>query len=807
MKKHFDEPLGKLNKLPKKQFKKAIDISSKTTTLVDLERRAAEIMHEKENSVLEKTGQYKAMVLRVDRTPNKVDNTGFLDFLKKNNKNNSAGFKFVTIKAYIPIMHKGLYPLPRVGNTADPNYPDHHIIDMYPTFTARNDDLIMDSVGVGDIVIVDFSEKNEYTGDPIFTTPIVTNEAQILARLGTTLANRFNRPGCPPASVHTPGQSVASSTSISKHQGLESLRARARKSNMKGLVIGDSQGWAMGAGMSKFLENNLGLDMIRATSPVGPWNKMGKRKVLGKSAKSLAVMTGIRKSSDGYWPVLKRHLKQVGDGVICIVGGRNAPASEKILAAALKKIFSAAPNATILWVTPPGKVPAWKKRAYIVKRPVYPSPNNGPPYKPIALEKRTSHVKLRKNVAAAAAQFPNKVYHIDTYPLMPNYVKNGSKNKKGDGLHVTSSDLPEMLNAISNMTGLSVPVDKTRGQKKVAIANSGKDNTTPKKQGGPTVSSHPSAGPPCSPLGSMGQHGGAPMPPHVQGLVPGGKRASSFPSSLSQINLKNVMPGLIDKWSNPHGIDKAFKRGIKPGMDPWYTWCVLCMASAEVVERYWRTWDPTAKLRMSDHWRGKRGGENGNHKGPAMDFEIIYKNGAVPSVYQWCSMRYLMGQGRIPAGGLGLYMNFNGLKGARNRLHPPGITGPGLNEQGKNTSRSLKAPGGSTNVHYDYRGFADFKMGKGRGVSSPGNIGGHFWWRASTQGTVSDDIRATASTRRYLESTEKGKQVLALLNSWRNGSYGNNPPGFKFTQISEYVPNWSQVLGLEPWVGNQKATS
>tara|TARA_R100000152_G_C6781429_1_gene215901 strand:+ start:772 stop:3183 length:2412 start_codon:yes stop_codon:yes gene_type:complete len=801
----FDTPPGKLNKVSSKIYKRSIEIGTPgDSDLTSLAMQAAEIMHEKENSVLEKTGQYKAIVLRVDREPNKVDQEGFLNFLEKRKTNDSAGFKFVRISAYIPIMHKGLYPLPRVGNTDDPRYPDHHIIDMYPTFTARNDDLIMDSVKVGDIVIVDYSEKNEYTGDPIFVTPIVTNEVQILAALGQNIQNKFNRPGCPPASVQTPGQSLQTSTSLAKHQGLVDLRARARQSNMKGFVFGDSQAHAMGPGMSKWLEENVGLNMIKATGRVSPWTKKN-RGVIGKHSKSLATLTGIRNKSEGYWPVLKRYLKQVGDGVICIVGGRNSPTSESILSAALKKIISVAPNATILWVTPPGKVPAYQKLPYIVKKPIYPNPASGPPYNPIPLEKRTSHLKLRKRVEAAAAQFPNKVFHIDTYSLMPDYVKNGSKNKKGDGVHLTFSDLPELLSGLSSMTGL--PINQKSGQRKPGVPNPGNDSTTPDKQGGLTVSSGNSVN--CQPLGSMGQHGGPPVKPNTEGLVPGGKRAQSFPASLSQVDINRVMPGLYEKWgpSNPHGIVKAFQRGIKPGMDPWYSWCILCMAAAEVIERYWRTWDSSAKLIITDHWRGKRGGDNGNHKGPAMDFEIRYKNKAIPSVYQWCSVRYLMGEGRIPRGGLGLYMNFNGLVKERNLLHPPGLSGPALNEQGKNTARSCKAPGGSTNVHYDYRGFADFKKGKGRGVGTPGGLIGGFWWRGSSTGSSRDDIRSTQATKNYLKSTAKGQQILDLLNSWKTGNYGNNPPGFNFVRMSEFVPSWSQVLGLEPWVGNQRATS
>jgi len=800
----FDTPPGKLNKLASKKYKRSISIDSVgDSTLTSLAHQAAEIMHEKESSVLEKTGQYKALVLRVDREPNKVDQTGFLDFLGTNKKKKSAGFKFVRISAYIPIMHKGLFPIPRIGNTDDPKYPDHHIIDMYPLFTARNDDLIMDNVKVGDVVIVDFNEKNEYTGDPIFVTPIVTNEAQILAAIGQSVQSKFNRPGCPPASVQTSGQSLQTPTTIAKHQGLANLRARARQSNMKGFVFGDSQAHAMGPGVSKWLEENVGLNMIKASGRTSPWTKKN-RGVIGKHSKSLATLTGLRDKSDGYWPVLKRYLKQVGDGVICIVGGRNAPASESLLSSALKKIIAAAPNATILWVTPPGKVPAYRKFPYIVKKPVYPNPSSGPPYKPIPLEKRTSHLKLRKRVEAAAAQFPNKVFHIDAHALMPNYVKNGSKNKKGDGVHLTFSDLPELLSGLSSMTGL--PVSQRTGQKRPGVPNPGSDSTTPKKQGGPIITSGNSVN--CQPLGSMGQYGGPPMNPHTNGLVPGGLRAKSFPSSLSQVNINRVMPGLVQKWSNPHGIHKAFHAGgIKPGMDPWYTWIVMCMAAAEVIERYWRTWDPSAKLVITDHWRGKGGGGNKNHAGPAMDFEIIYKNGAIPSVYQWCSIRYLMGEGRIPKGGVGLYMNFNGLKGERNRLHPPGLAGTGFSEQGRNTSRSCKAPGGSTNVHYDFRGFADFKKGKGSGVGTPGGLVGGYWWRGSTSGSSSDDIRKTHQTKSFLRSTTKGQQILDLLNSWKTGKYGNNPPGFRFVTVSEFVPCWSQVLGLEPWAGNQRATS
>lgn len=152
-------------------------------------------------------------------------------------------------------------------------------------------------------------------------------------------------------------------------------------------------------------------------------------------------------------------------------------------------------------------------------------------------------------------------------------------------------------------------------------------------------------------------------------------------------------------------------------------------------------------------------------------------------------------------------MNFNGAK-TRNRMYPVGITGPGLSEQGRNTKRSLKAPGGSTNVHYDYRGYADFKMGKGRQIGTPGAVSGRTWWRASTSGSGKDDLRNSVATKNYLKHVHpKGKQILDLLNSWKTGNFGNNPPGFNFVQVSEYVPSWSQVLGLEPWVGNQRSTS
>ena len=816
----FDVPVGKLNKVSTKSFKRPLPISehSADASLRGKINQAMEQSQEKKQSIFLENGTYVARVLRVEKTPNVVDPEGFLSYMSegsssKKKKSAIGKFKFVRIKATIPEMHAHL-PTPREGNTADPNYPDHYIIDEYPTFTARSDDLIMDNVFPGASVIVDFSEKDELTGEPIFVTPIVTYETQTRARMAQDIAGQFNRPGCPPANVGTTGQPLTHGSTIKNHQGLESLRARARQTNMKGFVFGDSQSWAMGAAMSKYLENVVGLSMVRASGATGKWRKIGKRKVLGKGAISLAAMTGIRSKSDGYWPILKRHLKQVGEGVVCIVGGRNGEPSQDQLASALKKIMSAAPNAKIVWVTPPGKVPAYKKLAYIVKKPVYPSPNSGPPYKPIPLEQRTSHMKLRKRVVAAAAQFPNKVLHIDTYPIMPSYVANGSKNKKGDGLHLTYSDAPELLNGLKALVGAMGSAPATRikpanTQKKVANANAG---STPSSKGsttGPRITSIPT--PNCQPMGSMGQYGSGPLSPNSSGLVHGGTRAQAFPSSLSQIDLNKVMPGLVEKWkgnSSRVGFDKCFNTGMSPTKHVnYYKWTVLAMAAAEVIERYWRTWNPSAKVNISDHWRGFSGGSNGNHKGPAIDHEIVYNGGAIPSIYQWCSIRYLQGSGRLPIGGLGLYMNFNGAK-SRNNMYPVGITGPGLNEQGRNTKRTLKAPGGSTNVHYDYRGFADFKMGKGKSVATPGSVKGDIWWRASTSGSGKDDLHKTHQTVNYLRHNHpKGKQILNLLNSWKTGNFGNNPPGFNFVQVGEYVPSWSQVLGLEPWVGNQRSTS
>ena len=184
---------------------------------------------------LEDTGPYKAVVLRVEKqNDGKVEPEGFLDFVyslfKGDDKPANSGIKQMTqIKARIPELH-GHLPLP--GGEGDPqsdDYKDHHIIDMYPTCTSESDRIEFSKVKPGDIVIVDFGDKQNLT-DPIFVTPIAVQQ-HVPPMTGPGGANSFSNLPCASPSGQIVGNAMNGGTSSSSHAGSSSDALRSRSSN------------------------------------------------------------------------------------------------------------------------------------------------------------------------------------------------------------------------------------------------------------------------------------------------------------------------------------------------------------------------------------------------------------------------------------------------------------------------------------------------------------------------------------------------------------------------------------------------
>jgi hypothetical protein len=105
--------------------------------------------------------QFKAVVLRVENPVGEDDLPfGFLEtiapFLGAGANTDSK--KFVSVKAMIPEIHGSILPSPKGNGSAQ----DNHLIDMYPIFTARSNDI--EQPAVGDIVWVTFENIENLEG-------------------------------------------------------------------------------------------------------------------------------------------------------------------------------------------------------------------------------------------------------------------------------------------------------------------------------------------------------------------------------------------------------------------------------------------------------------------------------------------------------------------------------------------------------------------------------------------------------------------------------------------------------------------
>lgn len=137
----------------------------------------------------------------------------------------------------------------------------------------------------------------------------------------------------------------------------------------------------------------------------------------------------------------------------------------------------------------------------------------------------------------------------------------------------------------------------------------------------------------------------------------------------------------------------------------------VAAACAYVIERYWQTVYPDARVSVSCVWRRN----DGTHAvGAAIDFAVRYRDGAgreqwVDAVRAWAGLCFLGARARIPYGGAGLYLNVNPETGLR------GLT-PG--EAGA-PSKGKRPPGGSSDTHYDFRGAFGVRAGSGSTAARP----------------------------------------------------------------------------------------
>jgi len=454
----FDVPVGVLNNFKTKTISRKID--STTLREDDYQSQIRDFVEKAyQDDVLEDTGPWKAIVLRVDVKPvPRVQTESFQHHLSPGGKSHTRGQSpmLIHLKCRIPELHMHLN-IPRTGNTADPNYPDQHIIETYPTFTAISDSTIMSKVKIGDVVIVDFADRKNYT-DPIYVSPITSQKNQMVINVTTT---GFG-PSCPPSGIGNQGASLGGGIGVLPHQGDLSRRFRARNSNAKAVMFGDSQMvGTMGNFLQKYVESLgytvVGTNLDKSGTGIRT-NPRGQPRVSRSGSGVYNWLFKKPKDPPGnlgaYWHFLEDALKKAKpELVVAVLGGNDAPyitRADKYLDLA-NKIKSIAPNCKFLWFGPP----------------------------PATLKASGSDSRLSKRPSRSA--FANKLKSVFsgingmTYIVPQDYMPNYFKGKNGDGLHVTEAGAIELMKNLKKQ-GSTGPIRSSSPQKKPAPGRSEEKN-------------------------------------------------------------------------------------------------------------------------------------------------------------------------------------------------------------------------------------------------------------------------------------------------------------------------------------------
>jgi len=128
--------------------------------------RAANVIHTKAYTadLFKNTGPYLAMVLRIEAGAPEPNNFADISLVE-------AGQSVrVQIKARIPEVHA---PVMEPAHS-----DDHNIIDMHPTFTAKDNNV--PEPKIGELVWVDYQNKQNWTG-PIYLGPVIAPPLSLLA--------------------------------------------------------------------------------------------------------------------------------------------------------------------------------------------------------------------------------------------------------------------------------------------------------------------------------------------------------------------------------------------------------------------------------------------------------------------------------------------------------------------------------------------------------------------------------------------------------------------------------------------------
>lgn len=155
----IDYPFGELNPalISEVSDRYPSDTGIKGTTLM----RSVFEDHFKRD-VLKSVGRIKAVVLRVENS-NKEPGEWLSQILSLEGREDG----FVRVKARIPELH----PLPLPNDSKD-----HKIINLYPTFKAKEKNLV--SPSPGDLIWVEFGNREQQT-DPIYLGPITSGKTTV----------------------------------------------------------------------------------------------------------------------------------------------------------------------------------------------------------------------------------------------------------------------------------------------------------------------------------------------------------------------------------------------------------------------------------------------------------------------------------------------------------------------------------------------------------------------------------------------------------------------------------------------------
>jgi hypothetical protein len=231
-------------------------------------------------NVLQGTGPYKAIVLRVESDSSTPEGGNWL----------SATYDalfgtpppLVKIKARIPEIH-AMLPIPE--QTGDAPGPHQPIIDLYPTFIAEFG--LMDVPKVGDIVNVDFGNKNTWD-DPIYLGPLARSANGAGALGGIAGAGIFGNCGASMPVAPTPSTQTTTPKAGTPPQDTSELTY----ANPPEHISGYGPATALYDGESQNLLKNLG-DKDESQYPLGSVYVFGDSQTNGMTSAILEYFSGF----------------------------------------------------------------------------------------------------------------------------------------------------------------------------------------------------------------------------------------------------------------------------------------------------------------------------------------------------------------------------------------------------------------------------------------------------------------------------------------------------------------------------------